>query len=105
MKKKKNRNISLPSHYEKRSGLPSQTGGDQQLQGHHEQMSTDPGSIIYDIVHCQQKTPSYLSIVWDCWIAVLEVRKPDDPVVSVCEAAAVQRTTLKMRTSYGHTII
>ena len=33
-----------PPHYEKRSGPPTQTKGDQQLQGHHEQTSIDPGS-------------------------------------------------------------
>ena len=32
-----------PPHYEERSGPPTQTRGDQQLQGHHAQTSIDPG--------------------------------------------------------------
>ena len=32
-----------PPHYEERSGPPTQTRGDQQLQGHHARTSIDPG--------------------------------------------------------------
>ena len=52
-KKKKNKNKKkmetfLSPHYEKRSGPPTQTRGDQQLQGLHDWMSIDPGSIVRD---------------------------------------------------------
>ena len=36
------------------------------------------------------KSP-YLSIVWDCWVTVLEIRETDNPV-PVCEATLVQRS-------------
>lgn len=29
---------------------------------------------------------SYLSIVWNCWVTMLEIRETDDPVIPMCEA-------------------
>lgn len=55
-------------------------------------------------IKCPLSTKSsYLSIVWDCWVTMLEVRETDDPVVPVCEATPKQRP--KIHTNYVHTII
>lgn len=49
---------------------------------------------------------SYLPIVWDCWVTMLEVRETDDPVIPVCEATLVKhKQRLKIRTNYVHTVL
>ncbi len=56
--------------------------------------TTSERPLILDQIVCEimfaVNERSYLSIIWDCWITVLEIRKADNPFIFVREAALVR---------------